>query len=468
VLPAAGPGAPFRIRNGASDESIRLQPRHPAGLYLWALLLLLSSLCIGSSRALAHDIPGELRVHMHVKPEGNRLQVFVRVPLALLLNLNLPKHGPGYLDLAQVEAELPRVIAALDKDIEWSEGGQRLSLAGGEARISVPSDRSFESFEKARELLAAPRLPSSTYVFWNQGYLDASLQYPISSARASVELDFHVAPGLRDRLKLDLRYTTADSVVRAYELNTGAGSVALDPHWNQAAWSFVKSGFTHILDGPDHLLFLLCLILPFRRLSGYLLAVVTSFTVAHSVTLIAAAYGLTPGGPWFKPLVETLIAASVLYMAIENIVRKNIERRWIWSGVFGLVHGFGFSFLLASQLQFAGSHLLLSLVSFNIGIEAGQILVLLVTLPAISLLLASGWIAERTFTVVVSVLVAHTAWHWATERAQEFWAADWTAMDALPFVASAIGVAIAAAVGAAGLRALTAQHRRPPPRLQDS
>ena len=430
------------------------------------MLLLLLSFGTWSDRAVAHDIPGELRVHMHVKPDGDRLQVLIRVPLALLLNLNLPKHGPGYLDLTQLEPELPRVIAALDKDIEWYENGQRLSPLSGQARISVPSDRSFESFEKARELLAAPRLPPSTYVFWNQGYLDAYLQYPISSAQASVELDFHVAPGLRDRLKLDLRYINSEGTVRAYELGTDTGRVALDPHWNQAAWSFVKSGFTHILNGPDHLLFLLCLILPFRRLSGYLLAVVTSFTVAHSVTLIAAAYGFTPGGAWFRPLVETLIAVSVLYMAIENIVKQNIERRWIWSGVFGLVHGFGFSFLLSSQLQFAGSHLLLSLVAFNIGIEAGQILVILIALPAISLLLASGWVAERTFTVVVSVLVAHTAWHWAGERAQELWSADWTTAQALPVIASVAGLAVAVAVAVAGVRAL-AQQRRPSARLQD-
>jgi hypothetical protein len=432
------------------------------------LVMLLLSLSLWSDRADSHDIPGELRVHLHAKPEGDRLQVLIRVPLALLLNLNLPKHGPGYLDLTQIEAELPRAIAALDKEVEWYEDGRRLPLAGGRARISVPSDRSFESFERARELLSGPPLPVSTYVFWNQGYFDAHLEYPISSAQASVELDFHISPGLRDRLKVHLRYVTSEGVVRAYELATATGRIPLDPHWDQAAWSFVKSGFAHILDGPDHLLFLLCLVLPFRRLSGYLLAVVTSFTAAHSVTLIAAAYGLTPSADWFQPLVETLIAGSVLYMAIENIVRPDVERRWIWSSLFGLVHGFGFSFLLASQLQFAGSHLLLSLLSFNLGIEAGQVLVLLIALPAISLLLASGWVAQRTLIMVVSVLVAHTAWHWTTERAEALWATDWRAEEMLPTLAVAIGVAVAAAGALAGIRALTAlQQRRRPASLQD-
>ena len=83
----------------------------------------------------------------------------------------------------------------------------------------------------------------------------------------------------------------------------------LDPRWYQAAATFVASGFEHVMLGPDHLLFLVCLILPFRRLDGYLVGVVTAFAVGHSITLIAAAYGTDAGGRWFAPLVEVLIAA---------------------------------------------------------------------------------------------------------------------------------------------------------------
>jgi hypothetical protein len=224
---------------------------------------------------------------------------------------------------------------------------------------------------------------------------------------------------------LDVRYLSPDGIVRAYEFATGSGPIVLDPRWYQAAWSFVKSGFAHILDGPDHLLFLLCLIIPFRRIDWYLFGVITSFTVAHSITLIAAAYGFVPSGAWFPPLVETLIAASILYMAIENIVKPNLTRRWLVSGLFGLVHGFGFSFMLKAQFQFAGSHLLLSLLSFNVGIELGQFLVLLVTLPALVLLYRSRLVSERVIAVVVCVLVAHTAWHWMGERADTLWKTDW-------------------------------------------
>jgi hypothetical protein len=385
------------------------------------LALVAFALVVYATPVQGHDIPGEMRVHAFVKPEGERLLVLVRIPLTLLLNIDLPKQGPGYLALSQIDSGISRAIAATDKDIELFEDGRRLPLARGEGRISLPSDRSFESFESARALLRGPRLPDNTYVFWNQGYFDAYLEYPIRSAQSSFALDFHVAPGLRDRLKLDLRYISAEGVVRAYETSTDSGRVALDPRWYQAAWSFVKSGFVHILDGPDHLLFLLCLIIPFRKLDWYLVGVITAFTVAHSITLIAAAYGFVPSGAWFPPLVELLIAASILYMAIENIIKPNLARRWVVSGLFGLVHGFGFSFLLAAKLQFAGAHLLLSLLAFNVGIELGQLLVLLLTLPLLILLYRSQLMSERVIALIVGVLVAHTAWHWIGERADLLW-----------------------------------------------
>ena len=141
----------------------------------------------------------------------------------------------------------------------------------------------------------------------------------------------------------------------------------------------------------------------------------TAFTVAHSMTLFASAFDLAPGALWFPPLIETLIAASIVTMALENIVGPRWERRWIVAFLFGLVHGFGFSFALRETLQLAGSHLLASLVSFNVGVELGQLLVLLLLVPMLELLFRFG-VAERMGTIVLSALVAHTGWHWMIER----------------------------------------------------
>ena len=175
-------------------------------------------------------------------------------------------------------------------------------------------------------------------------------------------------------------------------------------------------------------LFLLCLVLPFRKLRP-LIGIVTSFTVAHSITLIASTLGLAPGALWFAPLIETLIAASIVYMALENILGARRERRWVLAFGFGLVHGFGFSFFLRDSLQFAGANLATSLLAFNLGVELGQVAVVAVLVPALAWLFRR--VPERIGTILVSAVVAHSAWHWmaarwTTLRSYRF---EWPALD---------------------------------------
>jgi hypothetical protein len=392
-----------------------------------ARVLILLAATLGP--ALAHDIPEEIVLHGFVKPEGDRLHFVVRVPTVMLLSMNLPKRGPGYLDLAQIdEPMLQAAAAATAKEIELFENGLLLKPGRTAARISRGADRSFEAYASARSNIEGPKLQESAEVFWNQGYFDAHVEYPITSDRSDFSLEMQLAPGLAKRLKLVVRFMPPDGAVRAYQLAGDAGHVILDPRWHQAAWAFVKFGFLHILDGIDHLLFLLCLVIPFRRIGWTLVGVITSFTVAHSVTLIAAAYGLVPSAAWFPPLIEALIAVSILYMAIENVLRPNLQRRWLVTFAFGLVHGFGFSFLLQSQLQFAGSHLLTSLLAFNVGIELGQLLVLAILVPLIAL--SFNWIrsGEKTLTLILSLVIGHTAWHWTVERGQALRDVEWPAL----------------------------------------
>ena len=114
------------------------------------------------------------------------------------------------------------------------------------------------------------------------------------------------------------------------------------------------------------------------------------------------------------PLVETLIALSIFYMCVENVVCANPRSRWPLAFGFGLVHGFGFSFALQNTLQFAGDHVLTSLLSFNVGIELGQLLVLALVVPALNLLFR--YVDARVGGIVIAVIVGHTAWHWLAER----------------------------------------------------
>jgi uncharacterized membrane-anchored protein YitT (DUF2179 family) len=116
-------------------------------------------------------------------------------------------------------------------------------------------------------------------------------------------------------------------------------------------------------------------------------------------------------------------------MALENIIGSNVQRRWIIAFAFGLVHGFGFSFVLRETLQFAGSHLLTSLLSFNVGVELGQLTVLVVLIPMLEVLFRFV-VAERIGIIILSALVAHTGWHWMVERGERLSQFPMPALDA--------------------------------------
>ncbi len=383
---------------------------------IWHLLLVASVAWLAQAVPAAHEIPNDVTIQAFVVPEGERLRLLVRVPLEAMRDINFPTRGPGYLDFAQADASLrDAAILWISDEVKIYEEDRELPAPRiSSIRVSLPSNRSFSTYEEAlAHVVSEPRLSADVDLYWEQAMLDILFDYPIRSDTSN----FSIHPGL-SRLGLRvinvIRFLPPGGTMRAFEFAGDPGVVRLDPRWHQAAWQFVKLGFFHILDGIDHLLFLLCLIIPFRRF-GPLVRVVTAFTLAHSVTLIASAFNLAPDALWFPPLVESLIAMSIVYMAIENMVGSNLQRRWAITFGFGLVHGFGFSFALGETLQFAGAHLLTSLFSFNIGVELGQLLVLALLIPALDLLFRYG-LAERLGTLILSGLVAHTSWHWTTER----------------------------------------------------
>jgi hypothetical protein len=395
-----------------------------------AALLVLALL--PATRLLAHDIPRDVTVQAFAKPEGQSFKLLVRVPLKAIMDIEFPRKERDFVDLERVDQALRDAsMIWLARKIELLEDETALPEPKIlSTRIALESDRSFASYEEALAHVTGPALGNDISIFWEQGLLDVLFEYPIRSDQSHFSI--HMAfDRLGIRVVTALRFMPPGGVVRAYELEGDAGLVPLDPRWTQAVLRFVKLGFFHILDGTDHLLFLFCLVIPFRRI-WTLVPIVTAFTVAHSITLIAAAYNYAPGALWFPPLIETLIATSIVYMALENIAVGSPRRRWLITFLFGLVHGFGFSFGLQHTLQFAGSHLLTSLLSFNIGVELGQLLVLVVMVPALSVLFRYV-VAERMGTIILSAIVAHTAWHWMTDRyavLQQFPWPEVTAADA--------------------------------------
>lgn len=395
------------------------------------MLAAMVAVCVAvlQDRSAAHEIPRSVAVHTFVKPEGDRLRVLIRVPLGAMRDIQFPERD-GFLDLARVEPDLYDAVRMwILSELRVFEGSTELSTPVVDAvQVSLPSDRAFASFDAAVAHVKGMPLAPSTQLPLDQALLDVLLEYPISASDAS----FAIRPGFS---RLGVTVTTAlrfigPSGTRAFEFHGDPGVVRLDPGWHQAAWHFVKLGFAHILDGVDHLLFLACLVIPLRRIRP-LAIVVTAFTVAHSVTLVGSAFDLAPDALWFPPLVEMLIAASIVYMAIENVVAApSLPRRCALAFGFGLVHGFGFSFALNETLQFAGSHLLMSLLSFNVGVELGQLLAIAILVPAVHWLFRFV-VTERMGILVLSVIVGHTAWHWMTERWDALRQFEGTGPDAL-------------------------------------
>lgn len=433
----------------------------------WRLATALIALlvCAFAFGARAHEIPNDVKIAAFFKPTGDRATLLLRVPLAAMVEVEYPTRGPGYLDLARADDALRGAIKLyLTNNIGVFENGTLLPPRVASFRVSLPSDRSFGSYESALAHVQGVPLPNSMDLYWNQQLIDVLLEYPIQSDRSAFAIRLGVERFART-VTTTLRFLTPDGATRAFEFHGDPGLIVLDPRWYQAAMTFVVSGFWHILEGIDHLLFLLCLVLPFRRLKP-LVIIVTAFTVGHSISLIAAAFGFVPDGLWFPPLVETLIAITIVYMALENIVRaakrapadSGVEFRWILAFAFGVVHGFGFSFALRESLQFSGDHLVLSLFAFNLGVELGQIAVLLVLIPALGLLFRFV-VPERLGIIIISALVTHTAWHWMLERGGQLAKFPFPRLDAA-FIASAMRGLLAVLILAALVWAANGWLRR--------
>jgi hydrogenase/urease accessory protein HupE len=187
--------------------------------------------------------------------------------------------------------------------------------------------------------------------------------------------------------------------------------------------TFVRLGVEHILTGYDHLAFLLALLVASRRVRT-LVAVVTAFTLAHSITLAAAALGWVDLPARF---IELAIALSIAYVGCENLLRREPRNPWFEAFAFGLLHGLGFAGFLGDAL--AGEPLILTaLVGFNLGVELGQLAVVLACV-ALFFLLFLRWhrarrqsadpsgLAPRAFRLAVSAAVALSGFYWFLERA---------------------------------------------------
>jgi hypothetical protein len=191
-----------------------------------------------------------------------------------------------------------------------------------------------------------------------------------------------------------------------------------------------------------------------------LLPFAAAFALGHSTTLILSAYGLAPEALWFPVLFETVIALSILYLALENIFGAGgAPRAWIAALVFGWAYGFGFSFSLRPTLQFGGTHVLISILSFNAGVELAIVLMLLLLVKAFEFIFRFR-AGQRVTTLFLAGLAAHTAWHRMLDRAKwlSSFQPQWPAIDPAGLTTTKILVAVAAILGVSVLLVRTARR----------
>jgi hydrogenase/urease accessory protein HupE len=171
--------------------------------------------------------------------------------------------------------------------------------------------------------------------------------------------------------------------------------------------SFVVMGVKHIFTGYDHLTFLMCLLIGATSTRS-LIWTVTAFTLAHSVTLSAATLDLVrlPG-----PLVETAIAATIIYVAVENLIGSQLVKRPFITGVFGLIHGFGFASVLR-DVGIPPGNTVVSLFAFNLGVEIGQLIFV-----GVAFVLLGRFLKSNKLRIAVSVAAVCVALYWFFERA---------------------------------------------------
>jgi len=350
------------------------------------ILSILATLVVATATASAHK-PSDAHLALHGDGTGltGRLDIAVR-DLDAALQID---DGDGTITWGELQAAAPRIHAYVTSRLSLSGDGTPCSYTLGTAELVDLSDGAYWALP-----VRASCRPTTLAVTYNLLF-DLDAQH-----RGLVHIDGQTL------IVRDATPVTA---------TVGATTSTL---------AFVKEGIWHIWEGIDHILFLLCLVLPAvfqRRTQRWQAAdslrdvvvevfeTVTAFTLAHSITLVISAVGLVTLPSRF---VETAIALSVVAAALNNLLRT-IDARWAVAFALGLLHGFGFSSVLI-DLGLPSHELIGALLGFNVGVELGQAAIVLVALPVLFLIRRT--LAYQALLWAGSASVVLVAGVWSYQR----------------------------------------------------
>jgi hypothetical protein len=241
-------------------------------------------------------------------------------------------------------------------------------------------------------------------------FLEMVLACPKSTGTLAIRDDWPEVLGAHFQTVLSVRVPGRPSVEFVFLEDRRAATLDLATAVPAGWFAFIAMGVEHILGGLDHLLFLLALLALAHGL-WQTVTIVTGFTVAHSITLSLAALGVVDVP---SRIVEPLIAASMVWVAVENLVAPSgIGRRWLIAMIFGLIHGLGFASAL-TELDLSRQALVRALIGFNVGVELGQIAFVIVVMPPLAWVSRPGRLPR--LPQILSVLVAGVGAVWLVLR----------------------------------------------------
>ena len=386
---------------------------------------------------------------LHVEHRSDGLNVYMRLPMPYLVahllgeidENGLPSPAPytsnrledgklvHYVDAIQLRYSTDALALLAKQGLTLSIDEKEVSAKVEQFRIykngSQPDFATLDDAKKSFEI--EPLFDSFEQgVYVGDTTVDILLRYASESTVYKYALSSNLNPGLPDQddtANLVLDYSPSGvQVFRASGLLHEP--VVVTRSVFDAVITFIMEGVKHILEGLDHVLFVICLVLGAMHLKS-LLWRVTGFTIGHSITLSIGFFGFVPTAAWFVPAVETGIALSIIYVALVAVLPdfrsgwQQKKNEWAVVGVTGLIgllHGLGFSFVLQYILQVTSPNIWQSLVAFNLGVELGQLLIVIVAVLVFYLISLLGDSATKINRTIVAGLCAAIASYWVIER----------------------------------------------------
>ena len=381
---------------------------------------------------------------LHVEHVSDGLNLYLRLPMPYLVaNLVGPENADGVREPAPFTTNTmldDELMHYLDSDAVGADAlplgqlaadGHIISVKGRSLEPSVQAVRvhtgdlqpPFSTLEEAHRVFDQDQHFYSPAPFVGDTVVDVKIHYPTAENKRNYLISSVLnpqLPGQEDTANLILDY--AGDEQRIYRI-TGLLEEPLQVSrsaWN-AARTFVYDGIKHILAGYDHVLYVICLVMGAITLVG-LAWRITGFTIGHSVTLTLGYFGFVPKAEWFIPAVETGIALSIIYAAVVALMHINNKGESVAGGgiivtvAIGLLHGLGFSFVLREILGLHTANIWMSLLSFNIGVELGQLCIVLLLWPVLYLLLKFKRSWHHTLVWVLGLFSVGIASIWAGQR----------------------------------------------------